>query len=262
MYPKELLPGIDMYVIMLAVAAVSAIAIFRLLADNRRVTGKLQNICLFGAVAAIGLGYYSAVLFQALYNIPKNGGFVINSSTGATFYGGLIGGAVVFLAIYFIAGRIMFGKSGAHVKELFTVLDVAAACIVIAHGFGRLGCLFAGCCHGAETDAWYGIYMSNIGKTVVPTQLFEALFLFALFGLFLYRVLKGKTYNLALYMMLYGIWRFFLEYARADYRGTTLVNFLTPSQLTAVAMVVGAVVLFVVQRYLAKKLPADNGEIA
>ena len=63
-------------------------------------------------------------------------------------------------------------------------------------------------------------------------------------------------------MMLYGIWRFFLEYARADYRGTTLVSFLTPSQLTAVAMVVGAVVLFVVQRYLAKKLPADNGEIA
>ena len=260
MYPKEILPGIDMYLIMLAVAAVAAIAIFRLLADNRKVTGRLQNLCLFGAVAAIFLGYYSAVLFQAFYNIPKNNGFVINSSTGATFYGGLIGGAIVFLSIYFIAGRKMFGKGGAHTKEFFTVLDIAAACVVIAHGLGRIGCLFAGCCHGAETDAWYGIYMSSVGKTVVPTQLFEALFLFALFGLFLYRVLKGKTYNLALYMALYGVWRFFLEYARADYRGTTLVSFMTPSQLTAVVMVVGAVALFLVQLYLKKKLPAKNGE--
>ena len=262
MYPKEILPGIDMYVIMLTVAAVSAIAIFRILADKRRVTAKLQNLCLFAAVAAITLGYYSAVLFQALYNIPKNNGFVINASTGATFYGGLIGGAVVFLAIYFIAGRIMFGKGGAHTKELFTVLDIAAACVVIAHGFGRLGCLFAGCCHGAETEAWYGIYMSSIGKTVVPTQLFEALFLFALFALFLYRVLKGKTYDLALYMALYGIWRFFLEYARDDYRGTTLVSFVTPSQLTAIIMVLGAVALFLAQRYLVKKSLTDNGEAA
>ena len=262
MYPKEILPGIDMYLIMLCIAAISAIAIFRILADKRKVTGRLQNLCLYAAVAARGLGYGSAVLFQAFYNIPKNNGFVINSSTGATFYGGLIGGAAVFLSIYFIAGRIMFGKRGAHIKELFTVFDVAAACIVIAHGFGRLGCLFAGCCHGAETDSWYGIYMSSIGKTVVPTQLFEALFLFALFGLFLYRVLKGKTYDLALYMALYGIWRFLLEYARADYRGTTLVSFMTPSQLTAVAMVVGAVALFLVQRYLMKKSLTDNGEAA
>ena len=33
MYPKEIFPGIDLYVIMLCVAAIAAIFVFRFLAD-------------------------------------------------------------------------------------------------------------------------------------------------------------------------------------------------------------------------------------
>lgn len=260
MYPNEILPGIDLYVIMLCVAAVSAIVTYRLLADRRGLRAKLQNLCLFDAVASIVGGYYFAVLFQAVYNIEKNGGFKLDASTGATFYGGLIGGATLFLSIYFIAGRIMFGKGGEHVKEFFTITNIGAACVVIAHGFGRLGCLFAGCCHGAVTDAWYGIYMRGIGQKVVPVQLFEALFLFGLFALFLVRILKNKNYNLPIYMCAYGIWRFFIEYARTDYRGSTFISFLTPSQLTAILMVVGSVAVLLLEYFVRKK--ADEKQSA
>ncbi len=244
MFPKQILPGIDMYVIMLCVACISAIIVFRICADKRGLGARIQNLCLYNAVISIVVGYYSAVLFQALYNIPKNGGFVINSSTGATFYGGLIGGAAVFLAVYFTAGHFMFGKSREHIKQFRIITDIAAASISVAHGFGRLGCLAAGCCYGAETDAWYGIYMQSVGKTVVPIQLYEALVLFALFAFFILRALKGKTYNLPLYMAVYGAWRFVIEYARDDYRGTTVVSFLTPSQLIALLMIAGAAVLW------------------
>ncbi len=258
MFPKEILPGIDMYVIMLCLGSIAAIVIYRICADKREIGARLQNLCLFNAVISIVLGYYSAVLFQAFYNIPKNGGFVVNSSTGATFYGGLIGGAAVFLSIYFIAGHFMFGKGGEHVKKIWTITDIGAAAIAAAHGFGRLGCLAAGCCHGAETDAWYGIYMSSIDKRVVPIQLYEALVLFAIFAFLFTRVWKGKTYNLPIYMTVYGIWRFLIEYARDDYRGTTVVSFLTPSQLTAVLMVIGAVAVWCFEYRHVKKVKSDE----
>ena len=98
MYPNEIINGIDMYVIMLCIAAISAILVYRILADKLNLNARLQNLCLFGAVAAILVGYYSAVFFQGIYNISKNGGFVLNASTGATFYGGLIGGASLMAA--------------------------------------------------------------------------------------------------------------------------------------------------------------------
>ena len=257
MYPKQILPGIDMYLIMLCCAAVSAIVVYRLVADKLKMGAKLQNFCLFNAVASIIVGYYSAVLFQAFYNIPKYGGFKIDSSTGATFYGGLIGGAAFFLAVYFGIGRIYFKEDKEYIKRFREITDIAAACIAIAHAFGRIGCLFAGCCHGKQTDAWYGIYMSSIGKKVVPIQLFEAIVLMAIFALLLYRVLHKKTYGLPIYMSVYGAWRFVIEYARDDYRGFTFISFLTPSQLIAVVMVIGAIVLFAVEMYLVKRSNKD-----
>ncbi len=249
MYPYDILPGIDLYVILLGLAVVAAIVSFSKLSDKLGIEGKVHNFCLYAAIGAVLLGYGSAVVFQALYNIVREGGFVINQGTGATFYGGLIGGAACFLAIYFGIGHFRFEKK-IHVKRFWDVTDGAAAAIVIAHSIGRIGCLMAGCCHGAETDAWYGIKMVAINKTVVPTQLFEALFLFALFLLFVYRINNKKSYNLPIYMMGYGVWRFLLEYVRADYRGTTIFSFMTPSQLIAVIMfLAGAALLIVMMKF-------------
>jgi phosphatidylglycerol:prolipoprotein diacylglycerol transferase len=132
----------------------------------------------------------------------------------------------------------------------------------MAHALGRLGCLMAGCCHGAYTDEWYGIYMPALNAKVVPLQLYEAIFLFALFALFVYRVLKNKSGNLPLYMALYGVWRFVIEFFRSDDRGETLVDFLSPSQFIALLMIVGAVALFFVQRYIVKKQLQCESEVA
>ncbi len=187
-------------------------------------------------------------MFQAFYNIGKYGEFRLDTQTGATFYGGLIGGAASFLLIYFIVGHFVFRENHEHLRQFWHLADIAAICISVAHGIGRIGCLMAGCCHGAVTDKWYGIYMVSKQIKVVPIQLFEALVLFAICALCVYRLIKGKRDNLPLYMIVYGVWRFFIEYARTDYRGTTLVSFLTPSQLTAVVMVLGGIALLIVRR--------------
>ena len=92
----------------------------------------------------------------------------------------------------------------------------------------------------------------------VPTQLMEAIFLLLLFGFLTVRVLwqKGKVYNLSSYLVFYGIWRFFVENLRADYRGDTVVEWLTPSQLTALLLIAVGIALVFVEKYVTDRVPA------
>lgn len=248
MYPYPLITfpdgsGISLYEIFIVVGVIAAIVLFRILADRRNLPAKLQNLILIGAVVSFIVGYFFAVLFQAIYDIAERGAFIIDKNTGATFYGGFIGGAACMLLIYFIGGYLLFKKqNNEHLRWFPSFVNIAAACVPLAHGFGRIGCLFGGCCYGMETDAWFGIpmdigAMDHVYVKVVPTQLFEAIFLFALAAFLIWRNRKGKGFCLPTYLIGYGVWRFLIEYLRDDDRGQTFLSFLTPSQLTAVVLV-------------------------
>ena len=248
MYPYPLITfphgsGISLYEIFIVVGVIAAIVLFRILADRRNLPAKLQNLILIGAVVSFIVGYFFAVLFQAIYDIAERGAFIIDKNTGATFYGGFIGGAACMLLIYFIGGYLLFKKqNNEHLRWFPSFVNIAAACVPLAHGFGRIGCLFGGCCYGMETDAWFGIpmdigTMDHVYVKVVPTQLFEAIFLFALAAFLIWRNWKGKGFCLPAYLIGYGVWRFLIEYLRDDDRGQTFLSFLTPSQLTAVVLV-------------------------
>ena len=229
MYPYKIIWDLDLYSILITVGLIACMILIRVLSDKRGLSAKWQNFILVTMVFAVVIGYGSAVVFQALYNMERDGGFHITKSTGQTFYGGLIGGAVAFLLIYFGVGYPLF-RDNEHLRNFPDLMSIAACGVTVAHGFGRLGCLMAGCCYGRATDAWYGIEMVGIGKRI-PVQLFEAIFLFLLCGWLVIRYCEGRRCGMPLYMMLYGTWRFFAEYLRDDYRGNSLVSFLTPSQL-------------------------------
>ena len=78
----------------------------------------------------------------------------------------------------------------------------------------------------------------------------------------LYRLIKNKPYNLPVYAIAYGVWRFFAEYLRADARGEGLLPFLSPSQQTALLLIaVGVGVIFLekyVRKYTAKCMAAQQ----
>ena len=261
MYPKEILFGMDLYSILIAVGVIICMVFIRLQADWRGLRARLQNLYLFNTIAAVVLGYGCAVLLQAFYNFMAKGKFEITDSTGSTFYGGLIGGTALFIILYFVAGHFLF-KDKYHYPHLRTASDMAPACITVAHGFGRLGCLMAGCCYGARCDAWYGIEMQHLGYKVVPVQLFEALYLFALSAIFLFLFKKGKKYLMPGYMMAYAVWRFIAETMRDDDRGATVVDFLTPSQFISVLLLAGGLLLLAIELYVddrkAKKALAEG----
>ena len=250
MFPQTVFLGLDLYYWMILIGVITAMIVFRMFSAQVGLSVKVFNLSIFVTVGAIILGYLSAVLFQSWYSFLDTG--VFQWGVGATFYGGLIGAVIVFLLLYFGAGHFLL-KDKQHIAQFNKMLSLIVPCIVVAHAFGRLGCLFDGCCYGAVTDSWIGIVMR--GEKRIPIQFFESLFLFALFFVLLYLAVRKKNeYTASLYLIIYGIWRFFIEFARDDDRGSSGIWFLTPSQLTAILMILAGVALIFLYRNFLKKI--------
>jgi phosphatidylglycerol:prolipoprotein diacylglycerol transferase len=119
--------------------------------------------------------------------------------------------------------------------------------------------LASGCCHGAylgDEFVFGGIYMHAPDAGwgyFVPTQLYEALFLFALFGVmtFLY-FKKDCNVTMQIYLIAYGVWRIFIEFFRTDDRGAFVLG-LAPSQWQSIIFILGGIALLVV--FILKKIP-------
>ena len=215
---------------------------------------EFTDFVFYNGVVSIAVGFGAAAVFQALYNYIENPEAGFHFTGGITFIGGLIGGAACFLIIYFI-----FRKK--YTSRLIDVLSIIPSCILIAHGFGRIGCFFAGCCHGIETDSFLGVKFPELENPVYPTQLYEAIFLFIMFAICSYLVIKKDyKHNLSLYLITYGIFRFLIEFIRGDERGEFL-KIMSPSQFWSVLMVILGVALFFIleKQFQARKAVVAEG---
>lgn len=251
MFPDAEFLGTDLYWWMMITGVVVALVAFRLLQRHAGISDRVFNFSVILAVAAFAAGYLFALLFQSWYAFLETG--VYRFGVGATFYGGLIGGVLIFVTGYFAVGHFLFGD-GRHIAEFWSVVAALMPCTAAAHAFGRLGCLFDGCCYGAPTDSFIGIYMFTDGEWVkrVPVQLFESIFLAALFcGMVLMIKFKLTDYTPSAYLIGYGVWRFFIEYARDDAdRYSSGISFLTPSQLTAIILTLCGIAFIFVYKYV------------
>jgi len=160
---------------------------------------------------------------------------------GLVFYGGLLGGMLV-------AGIII--KINKYPGELIT--DVAAPSAALFHAFGRIGCFLGGCCYGIESDFGFvfthSLNESANGVRRLPVQLFESGYEFILFFVLSYLLkkekLKGRLFSL--YLLLYAVFRFVIEYFRGDiYRG--FIFGLSTSQFISIFIVIGASVYMMIR---------------
>ena len=90
MYPQAVLTLYDIFIL---IGVVAAFLLADRMTQKRGFSVELQRIVIICSLSAVVIGYGSAVLFQAFYNFMETGKFEIANDTGATFYGGLIGGA-------------------------------------------------------------------------------------------------------------------------------------------------------------------------
>lgn len=245
MLPNPLFLNVHMYGIMIAVGVLCCFVTLFVMMKKLKVDEKFTDFIYYNGIAAIVIGFGSATLFQSFYNYLDNpeGGFKLG---GMTFIGGLIGGVAAFLI-----GYAIFHKK--FETTLFDVLSFFPCPILIAHAFGRIGCFFAGCCYGKVSHGPFGMKFPLLPEPVLPTMLYEAIFLFILYGVTVFLLLRYKfNYNMSLYLVAYGIFRFFIEFARGDARGSFIPG-ISPSQFWSIVMVGIGVALYFYMRERDKK---------
>ena len=163
--------------------------------------------------------------------------------SGGVFYGGLI--LAVTVALLYIR-RVGL--------PLWTTTDVFAPGIALGHVVGRFGCLFAGCCFGKPTTMPWGITFKDpfaaanvgtpLGVPLHPTQLYEAGAELLILGILLFSERKGRPFagrTFWLYMLLYAISRFIIEFYRGDERGTVFM--FSTSQFISILLAPLAIVM-------------------
>jgi phosphatidylglycerol:prolipoprotein diacylglycerol transferase len=178
---------------------------------------------------------------------------------GLTYYGGFIGASTA--AWYLLRhDRFPFWKGA----------DMAGLTIPIGLGFGRMGCLLAGCCFGKETghsmglvfpsdspaSEWqskHGLLASRFMPSlpVHPTQLYESAASLVIAAVCLFYVQGRKRYDgqvFLTFVVLYATARFVIELFRSDDRGALFG--LSTSQLIGLGLI--GVALAAHRRFSAK----------
>lgn len=246
MYPEKIFGLFYLYGLLIAIGLMMAFGVLFYYGKKKKIEEKFIDFIFYNGILSIAVGFGAAALFQATYNYIENPEKGFHFNGGITFIGGLIGGIICFLVVYFL-----FRKR--YKTRLIDTLSMFPCAILIGHAFGRIGCFFAGCCYGKETDSWLGVQFPHLPSPVHPTQLYEAVFLFVLFGICFYLLMKKNfRHNLSVYLVAYGAFRFFIEYLRADKRGQFIGN-VSPSQFWSIVMVVAGVILVFAMRYFDKK---------
>lgn len=245
---------IRMYGLLLCTAIFMATAVAYFLAwrDGRGWEKYLPDIGIYGGFAGlIGARLWDVFFFDWQYyshhllEIP----FVWQG--GMAIQGGVIGGV--------LAGAIYCHH---HHINWIEMLDIIAPALFIGQSIGRMANLLNGDAFGAPTGGDFGIRYplgtlarSTYGDAFLwPAEVWEGqidVILFALLLLFqTTKPYKGQT--CCLYVMLYSLLRFFLEFLRGDYTKPLLWG-LKSAQATSLIFFIVALVLFISAGIYGKK---------
>ena len=200
-------------------------------------------------LAALG-GILGAKLDYVIVNLGDyTGPESLFSGAGLIWYGG-VAGAVLLTFPYMYFRKMPLGR----------VLDSAAPAIALGYGIARIGCFLMGTCYGKPSTLPWAVSFPNgmiptpPGVTVQPTQLYEMLASFAIFGILLYLTprLTRDWSMIGAYLVFAGIERFAVEFLRFSRDGQL------QAQLTAAGIAVaGAFILVqVLRRSAGSRQPA------
>ena len=167
---------------------------------------------------------------------------------GGVYYGGFI--LAFLVSLWFIRRRKM---------NFWQTADVMVMGIAFGQIFGRLGCFFAGCCWGKpalnfplavtftrpEAAEQVG---TPLNIPLHPSQLYESLPMILVFAVlaFAYNRRKFIGQQLCLYLLMYSVLRFTVEFFRGDPRGT--IGVLSTSQVISIIAFVAAIVIYLLRR--------------
>lgn len=201
--------------------------------------------CAVGGLLGAKLLYYITVI----PDIIKDPSILLDVSNGFVVYGGIVCGI--------LAGSVYCFRQK---WNFFQYFDLVMPSIALAQGFGRIGCLLAGCCYGVETDSWFSITfhepcLAPAEVTLVPTQVISSGLDFLNFFVLILIAKRAKVKGIVggCYLMFYSAGRFVLEYFRGDLERGNVGSVSTSQFISLFAFLLGAGI--VVVRILQAKDP-------
>lgn len=160
-----------------------------------------------------------------------------NIGGGFVFYGSFIFAVPTF--IWFLR------RNKLPVAETFDIIAVAGT---LVHGFGKLGCFMAGCCHGTVCHPAYGVVFTHpksaaepLGQPLYPVQLYDAAMVLGITVLLMFLHNRKQFHGqlILLYTLIYGVGRSITEEFRGDEaRGFLFGGLLSHSQFIAIIILI------------------------
>ena len=224
--------------------------------------GMSVDTCFNMAAIAAICGMLGAKLMYYIVEIKsiiENPRLLLDFANGFVVYGGIIGGSIACF-IY------------AKVKKLDVLkwFDVIIPEIAIAQGFGRIGCLMAGCCYGRETTSACHIVFTHShfapnNVWLYPTQIMSAAGNFINFLLLVFVIDKlfknRRGIVTSFFLIFYSVGRFVIEIFRGDLeRG--FVGSLSTSQFVSIFIFAAGIILFVICMRLPKVSEEPVAEVS
>jgi phosphatidylglycerol:prolipoprotein diacylglycerol transferase len=169
--------------------------------SDRRSYYILQGITVLGAIVGAKI---SALIGDYHWPWRSVDDWRMILGSGRSITGALIGG--------FLAAELAKPLLGYTMPPT----DRFAAVLPFSIGIGRIGCALTGCCLGAPYDGMMAVtYADGIAR--YPAQIIEAIFHFTTGAIFVWCVKKRIAFGrlFAVYLIVYGVFRFFTEYMRA-----------------------------------------------
>lgn len=159
-----------------------------------------------------------------------------------------------------IQGGIVFGVGAGiiyarrHKIDILSLADIVAPAIILGQAIGRCANLLNGDAFGAPTGSNFGIiypettlaYHTYGAQPLWPAEVWEGQIDFVIFALLLiFRAFphaKGQAFSL--YIMLYSLARFGLEFLRGDYATPVFLSF-TSAQTTSLVAFILVLIFFI-----------------
>jgi phosphatidylglycerol---prolipoprotein diacylglyceryl transferase len=226
------------YGLMLAIAFLAGIMVVERLAGPRGLDKDKILDCVLVIMAAAIIGSRAFYVLSHLDEYRGSWWSVLAVwEGGLTFYGGVL--LAVPAAIVFMRRNKL---------PVWQLADLIAPAFALGVGFGRLGCFLNGCCFGKPSGLPWAVRFPSgsaagaLGCALQPTQLYESVFGFAMFALMMALVRRkhfpGSLF--CLFIALYSVWRFLLDFLRSYEPSQFAALGLTNNQWVSVFLLVFA----------------------
>ncbi|MBW3624815.1 MAG: prolipoprotein diacylglyceryl transferase [Armatimonadetes bacterium] len=165
---------------------------------------------------------------------------------GLSFHGCLITGT---LAMFWIAKRRGI--------SLIALMDTAAPGVALGYAIGRIGCFLGGCCYGAACKLPWATRFADphapggLTPPSHPTQIYSSFAGFLIFGFLAWYSPRQKyPGQLALlFLFLYSIYRFVLEFYRKGVSAIVVTQGLTQAQIGSLVIAGISLALMIAAAY-------------